>query len=222
MGTSGYRRATTVWFQPGWVIVEVGFERDSGGEGSGGEDEGGSTTFLAGVGPPVHVFDVDPAQVQRARELDAGRGIITAHLGRAEDALRGWQLPVGFAWLDGHDWPYQHAPVGTWDAQEREYLARGQEYSREASRASHLEVARLLQPHVPVGGVVAFDDTWELPSPLDPTPGPALTGAQALTGERAWNGKGGAAVDYLLRCGFEVVETGDIYHGLTVTRRTSK
>lgn len=222
MGTDGYRRANTVLFDPEWVIVEVGFQRDND------PAQEGSTEVLAQVGPPVHVIDVEPEQVQRAWELNqrlgarderagrAGRGRLVAHLGLAEDVLQDWGTlvgaPIGFAWLDGHDWPYAHAPAGTWDAQEREYLRRGQEYSREASRDSHLEVARLIQPHVPVGGVVAFDDTWELPSVLDKTPAPAPP-------DRAWNGKGGAAVSYLLNHGFQVTETGDIYHGLTVLRR---
>lgn len=195
MGTQGYKLAAEVEYESGSVIFEVGVERDSDGDGS--------TTFLSRVGPPVHVVDVEPTQVERARQL----ANVTAYLGLAEDVLRNWNTPIGFAWLDGHDWPYEHAPAGMWDAQEREYLARGQAYSREASRASHLTVAQLVEPHIPLGGMIILDDTWELPSVLDPTPAPG------------WNGKGGAAVPYLLDHGFTVTESGDIYHGFIALRR---
>lgn len=197
MGTHAYQLAATVRYPDDAVILEVGVERDSDGHGS--------TTFLAGVGPRVHVIDVDPGQVARAREIPN----VTAHLGLAETVLRSWIAPIGFAWLDGHDWPYQHAPAGMWDAQEREYHERDQAYSREASRESHLVVARLIAEHVVPGGLVVFDDTWALPSVLDPTPGPG------------WNGKGGAAVPYLLENGFELVVYGDIHYGHVVTRRKS-
>lgn len=195
MGTMGYKIAATVEYAPDAVIFEVGVERDSDGDGS--------TTFLSRVGPPVHVVDVEPGQVARARQLSN----VTAYLGLAEEVLRDWDTPIGFAWLDGHDWPYEHAPAGMWDAQEREYLARGQAYSRQASRESHLTVARLVEPHIPPGGMIVLDDTWALPSVLDPTPGPG------------WNGKGGAAVPYLLTRNFVVEECGDIYHGFVALRK---
>lgn len=197
MGTNGYQRAADIHYPPGAVILEVGVERDSVDEGS--------TTFLARVGPEVHVVDVEQTQVERARAIPN----VVAYWGRAEEVLLNWTLPIGFAWLDGHDWPYQHAPAGMWDAQESEYLARGQAYSRDASLISHLAIAKLIEPYVVLGGVVAFDDTWELPSVLDPTPAPG------------WNGKGGTAVPYLLERGFVVEETGDIYHGLVLLRRVA-
>lgn len=195
MGTQGYKVAADVAYPPGAVILEVGVERDSDGEGS--------TTFLSKVGPPMHVIDVDPGQIDRACSIPN----VLPHRGRAEDVLRTWTLPIGFAWLDGHDWPYEHAPEGMWDAQRLEYEARGQAYSRQASLASHLSVAMLVEPHVIAGGIVACDDTWALPSVLDPTPGPG------------WNGKGGDAVPYLLERGFTVIDQGDIYHGRVVLRR---
>lgn len=195
MGTNGYELARDVDHPAGAVILEVGVERDASGEGS--------TTFLSRVGPPLHVIDVDLQQVERARAL----ANVTVHHGLAEDVLRDWSLPVSFAWLDGHDWPYEHAPAGTWDQQEREYHARGQGYSREESALSHLRIAELIARWVVPGGVIALDDTWKLPSVLDPTPG------------EGWNGKGGRAVPYLVGEGFDVVKSGDIYHGLVVLSR---
>lgn len=192
VGTQGYKLAAGVAYTPDSVILEVGVERDSDGTGS--------TTFLASVGPRVFVIDVDEEQFKRACSIDN----VVPLLGLAESVLRTWTVPIGFAWLDGHDWPYEHAPAGMWDAQEREYHERHQAYSRDASRASHLTIAKLIAPHVIPGGVVAFDDTWRLPSVLDPTPGPG------------WNGKGGAAVPYLLEQGFTIINSGDIHHGHVV------
>jgi len=206
MGTEGFKRAVGVRYAPGSVILEVGFQR---GELLA-EGQVGSTDFLRSVGPPVHVIDVDEAQVQRAREL---RGV-TAWCGRAEDVLREWDSSrrVGFAWLDGHDWPYAHAEAadpGVYRDQRAEYQARGQEYSREASGLSHLAIAELLLPHVIRGGLLAFDDTWQTPSVLDDD-------QEAL--KRGWNGKGGLAVPWLIQRGCTVVESGDIYHGVVVVR----
>jgi len=227
VGTQAFRRALDVpWssLPPGAVILEVGVERDTP------LGEVGSTTFLAGVGPPLHAVDVDPAQYARAAALPN----TTAHLGRAEDVLprvlagvprdpatpTSPPLVLGFLWLDGHDWPYAHAPDSTWDAQRAEYHARHQDYSRAASQLSHLVVAQLAEPFLPVGALVACDDTWELPSPLDdtPAPPPALDG----TPTRGFNGKCGSAAPYLLDRGFTVVESGDIHHGFVLLRRDSR
>lgn len=207
MGTEGFRRAVGVRYAPGSVIVEVGFQR------ARGPGETPSTLFLASLGPEVHVFEVDPEAAAEAREL-AG---VVVHEGRAEDLLAGWTRPVGFAWLDGHDWPYAHAEAAdpeVYAGQRAEYRARGQEYSREASAASHLRVVELLAPHVIQGGLVAFDDTWRVPSPLDDE-GDALAAK-----DLRWNGKGRWGVPYLrYHRNFQVMEEEDIFHGLVVLRR---
>lgn len=206
MGTEGFRRAALApWYDVdarNAVIVEVGFQR------ARGPGEECSTEYLAGLGPEVHVIEVDPGRAAEARGL-AG---VTVHEGRAEDVLRSWKLPVGFAWLDGHDWPYAHAEAADPDVyreQRAEYRRRGQEYSRWASATSHLVIAQLLAPHVIQGGLLAFDDTWATPSVLDDSEGPG------------WNGKGCLAVPWLLGSGrgFTVVEEGDIHHGLVILRR---
>lgn len=174
MGSSGYRVAADLEYRPGEVILEIGAERDEG-----------STSWLARVGPPVLVIDVDPAACDRAARVP---GVLTLE-GLAEEALVGWSRPIRFAWLDGHDWPYvgPEYPPGCWDEQGAQYRARGQDYSQEASQTSHLRIAELIAEHVVPGGVIAFDDTWE-------------TGS-------GWDGKGGTAVPYLLNHGFELVPT---------------
>jgi hypothetical protein len=208
VGTTGFHHARDVACRPPWIILEVGYARDR----APGEET--STAFLARLGPPVHVIDVDPEAVAHASSLDN----VTAHLGRAEDVLRRWNSddvlpPVGFAWLDGHDWPYAHAEAADPDvyvAQKAAYLARGQAYSRAASAASHLAVAVLLEPHLAPGSLVALDDTWALPSPLDDAPGPG------------WSGKGGTAVPHLLERGFTLLVAGDIHHGYVLLRRDGR
>ena len=173
MGSWGYALAAGLEYLPGEVILEVGADRDEG-----------STPFLAGLGPLVVVVDIDPWACVRAGQVP---GNVQVMQGLAEQVLVGWDSPIRFAWLDGHDWPYDgpEYPPGCWDQQERQYRARGQDYSKVASQASHLQIAKLIAGSVVPGGIIAFDDTW-------------------YTGD-CWDGKGGAAVPHLLeRDHFEV------------------
>lgn len=174
MGSDGFRLAAEQTLLGG-VILEVGADRDEG-----------STPFLASIGPPVITVDVDPVACERARQIPG----VQVLQGLAEQVLRGWDWPVRFAWLDGHDWPYDgpQYPPGCWDEQESQYRARGQGYSKAASQDSHLRIAELIADHVMPGGVVAFDDTWPHPA-------------------GGWDGKGGTAVPYLLlEQGYELIE----------------
>jgi hypothetical protein len=177
MGSSGFRLAAEQTYLEGEVILEVGADRDEG-----------STPWLASLGPPVVTVDVDPAACERVR----GNPRIRVLEGLAEDMLHAWAHgPIRFAWLDGHDWPYEgpQYPPGCWDEQERQYRARGQDYSQEASRASHLRIAELIASYVALGGVVAFDDTWRT--------------------DTGWDGKGGTAVPYLLGRDYRLLRSGD-------------
>lgn len=189
MGSRGYSAAADLTYQPGEVILEYGTE---------GEE--GSTSFLARLGPPVVTVDLDSAAIARARVLPN----VEAHLGQAEDILAGWDRPVRFAWLDGWDWPYDHHLGEPWlEAQRGRYLARGQDYSKQASQASHLKVAVLLADHVVPGGLVAFDDTW-------------IKDGVTWIQNGAWEGKGGTAAPALLGRGFLLRHAGDIYDGLVL------
>lgn len=172
MGSRGFELAAGLDYRPGEVILEVGADRDEG-----------STPRLAAIGPLVMVVDVDAAAIQRVSQIPGVQPL----WGPAERLLVDWFWPIRFAWLDGHDWPYEgpEYPPGCWDEQERQYRARGQEYSQEASQASHLRIAELIAGSIVPGGVVAFDDTWQ-------------------TGDGGWTGKGGTAVPYLLDSGFEL------------------
>lgn len=169
MGAQAYTVAGTLVYGEGEVIVEVGSER---GEGS--------TAYLAGLGPTVWSIDIDHRPEALAVVPHPERQRVHTIEARAEDWLRGWdQGPVRYAWLDGHDWPYDGQPVSEANDYERLYRSRGQVYSREASALSHLRIAQLLDPWVPVGGVVGIDDTWHL-------------------GEGRWDGKGRSAVPWMV------------------------
>lgn len=214
MGTTGFTRAADVDYRRGEVILEVG--------------SGDSTRFLATLGPPVVTIDVD----RRAYLAALAVANVEARYGHAEDVLRGWNRPIGFAWLDGFDWPYTGNPPNYYADQRAAYENRGDTYSQDVSRASHLAVARLIAPHA---RVVAFDDTWrthpfrstgdrcDAAVPPATTPAPTLAMDTPIYRDvcgleedhphhddplRGWNGKGGTAIPYLRGFGFDVVDYG--------------
>jgi hypothetical protein len=177
MGSRAYTLAAELDYEPGDVILEVGAER---GEGS--------TEFLAGLGVTLVTIDVDP---QRLSALPHRANVLKIR-GQAEFELRDWKAMVGepirFAWLDGHDWPYDGIPMDEATAYERLYRSRGQVFSRAASALSHLRIVQAIAEFVPAGGRIAIDDTWyRWPEGAD---------------IQCW-GKGGTAVPWLLDHGFD-------------------
>lgn len=210
MGTNGYTKAAGMLYHPDECILEVGY--------------GESTRFLAEIGPPV--VTIDPLAEQWIRNT-------TALQGYAEDLLEGWTRPIGFAWLDGWDFPYTGVD---YPEQKAAYQARGQVYGQEQSRLSHLQIATLIAGHA---RVIAFDDTWRthpwssregtsrcgVRVPPATYPAPALAMDHPLPGfvthcwleadhphhgfpKRGWDGKGGLAIPWLLNHGYTVSEYG--------------
>jgi hypothetical protein len=179
VGSTAYTRAAYLTFAPGECVLEAGSER---GEGS--------TRFLADLalerGVPFFAIDPDPEVIA---VIEAEIPGATAVHARAEDALRDWDGPAPrFAWLDGYDWPYSWAPSSQWlPGQQLRYGARGEVITEEASAASHLAIAELLHPLMPPGAVIGIDDTW-------------------LRGHGGWQGKGSAAVPWLTRHGWRLIE----------------
>jgi hypothetical protein len=222
VGTDGYTYADAVTYRPDEVILEVG--------------SGRSTRHLAALGPLVVTIDVDLLTFSRVVALDN----VEAHHGRAEDVLRDWNRPIGFAWLDGWDYPYRGNPPGYYADQWAAYEERDQSYSQAISADSHLKIVRLIADHT---RVIAFDDTWRTHRyhetddgcgetiPPATTPAPALAMNEpiyrstcGLTADhphhdqptRGWEGKGGTAIPYLLDHGFVVIKY-DL--GLVILRR---
>lgn len=223
MGTDGYRRALGVSYRPDEVVLEVG--------------SGESTRVLASIGPRVVTIDVDRDAFEHAATLPN----VEAHHGSAEDVLATWDRPIGFAWLDGFDWPYTGNPPGYYEDQYYRYAVRGATLSQRESQRSHLNVAFLIADHA---RVIAFDDTWRThafvdvggtcaaPVPPATTPAPRLAMDQPIhrsicgleedhphhdAPARGWSGKGGTAIPHLLERGFTAVEYG---LGLVVLGRT--
>jgi hypothetical protein len=224
VGTTGYRYADLVTYRSDEVILEVG--------------SGSSTRFLGGLGPPVVTIDVDLQAFSSVVALDN----VEARHGRAEDVLLGWNRPIGFAWLDGYDWPYTGNPPDYYIDQRETYERRGWKLSQAESQRSHLNIVISIADYV---RVVAFDDTWRTHEylsinarqrcaenvPPATQPAPRLAMDQPITRQycdlernhphhddpdRGWSGKGGTAIPYLLQEGFVVVEYG---LGLVVLRR---
>lgn len=221
MGTTGYRRAADLTYTDDEVILEIG--------------TGESTEFLAGIGPRVVTIDIDPPGEQIP-------GVVY-YTGDARVALIGWDRPIGFAWLDGWDFPYEGNPDWYYAIQRGRYAARGQEFTRDASRRSHLAVAQQIAGYA---RVVAFDDTWRTHAyspagtdrcqvlvPPATTPAPALAMDTPFPihlpwcgldkdhphhndPDRGWDGKGGEAIPWLLENGYQVLEYG---LGLVVLER---
>lgn len=218
MGTDGYKRGADVEYRPGEVILEIG--------------SGESTFFLAGLGPQVHT--IDPASPLNP----VGQAsTVLQYNGYAESVLSTWQFPIGFAWLDGWDFPYDGVD---YTDQRAQYEGRGQTYSQEASRQSHFTICQRIARHA---RVIAFDDTWRTHEfhtwtgrcsahvPPATMPAPALAMDSSLdrdtcelppehphhnSPERGWDGKGGEGIPYLLENGFRVLEYG---LGLVVLER---
>lgn len=141
MGTTGYRRADGLTYLPGEVILEVG------------SGDGTSTRHLATIGPRVVTIDVERSSFEGVATLPN----VEAHLGYAEDVLGDWNRPIGFAWLDGFDWPYTGNTDEYYVEQYSRYARRGYTLSQAGSRRSHLDVVELVADHA---RVIAFDDTW--------------------------------------------------------------
>lgn len=209
MGTRGYERAAQVQYRPGEVILEIG--------------SGESTHWMARHCPDRRIYSVDPKFDQRLSGLPVNVRLLT-HF--AEEALKDWDEPIGFAWLDGWDYPYTSVD---YPQQRAEYELYGQEFSQAASMRSHLDIARNIAGHA---RVIAFDDTWRthhflngewrldaclVTCPPATTPAPALAmdtpfhrdvcGLSAdhphhTDPDRGWAGKGGTAIPWLLDHGY--------------------
>jgi hypothetical protein len=169
VGSRAYTLAGTLHYGPGELILEVGTDR---GEGS--------TGYLASLGVPLITIDID---ADRLHDLGEQANVRKVH-GRAEELLADWdwdavEAPIRFAWLDGHDWPYDGQDGNEAEFYRRQYEARGQLYNRPASRDSHLAIAQAIADYVPTGGVIAIDDTWRRHN-------------------GSFDGKGGSAVPWLL------------------------
>lgn len=161
----------------------------------------GSTPFFAHFCReqklPFYSIDFDVQAYNRIKEVEGVRAFNM----KGEDFLRN-EFPtfgqkIAFAYLDNYDWIYDrhHSSPPVWmDRMRNGYEKYGYDLNNEKSQESHLlqaiEVERLKADVC----VVIFDDTWQ-------------------EEDGTFNGKGGAALPYLLSHGFELLERPRIGYG---------
>ena len=163
------------------VAVEIGTERQEG-----------STTFLASLceahGLQFFSVDVDPGEHELARRRLGERAVCA----KGEDFLPTLDTNVCFAYLDNFDWMWEpHA-----EAEYENYIARyktfGLEMNNLNSQRSHLAQAVAVCGKRAAHCLIIIDDTWR-------------------RADGTFDGKGGAAVPYLLNTGFELLQESPLH-----------
>jgi hypothetical protein len=162
-------------------LVEIGASRP-------GDDQ--STQYLHDLAKSIGAdFITCDINVQRIQELnDQG---IPAVCNKGEDFLPTYEPKVSIAYLDNFDWNWHPMATEDWT------LVQIQEYRKQyniemtnlMSQSAHVHQAVLLETKTTTNSIIAMDDTW-----FD-------------TGWDTYQGKGGAAVPYLIARGYTVLET---------------
>jgi hypothetical protein len=162
-------------------LVEIGASRP-------GDDQ--STQYLHDLAKSIGAdFITCDINVQRIQELnDQG---IPAVCNKGEDFLPTYEPKVSIAYLDNFDWNWHPMATEDWT------LVQIQEYRKQyniemtnfMSQSAHVHQAVILETKTTTNSIIAMDDTW-----FD-------------TGWDTYQGKGGAAVPYLIARGYTVLET---------------
>lgn len=162
-------------------IIEIGSSRP-------GDDQ--SSQFLNALAKDLNctfiTCDINP---DLAKELnESGVPAITA---QGEDFLASYVHPIAVAYLDSFDWNWHPMATEDWTLDQiKEYKSKYNiEMTNVMSQASHLAQAIEVEKRSTQRSLVVFDDTWF---------------------DRGWdiyNGKGGAAVPYLISKGYRVLYT---------------
>jgi hypothetical protein len=116
---------------------------------------------------------------------------ITAICQRGEDFIPNYPLDISIAYLDNFDWNWHPMATEAWTlVQIQEYRERyNVEMTNLQSQAAHVAQAVLIEAKTTANSIIAIDDTW-----FD-------------MGWDTYQGKGGAAVPYLISKGYTVLET---------------
>jgi len=162
-------------------LIEIGSSRP-------GDDQ--STQYLHDLAKQLGIDFVtcDINQEQITALIEQG---ITAVCARGEDFLPTYQNKVSIAYLDNFDWNWHPMATEDWTlVQIREYRERyNVEMTNLQSQAAHIAQTVILETMTTTNSIVAIDDTW-----FD-------------MGWDTYQGKGGAAVPYLISKGYTVLET---------------
>jgi hypothetical protein len=162
-------------------LVEIGASRP-------GDDQ--STQYLHDLAKSIGAdFITCDINFQRIQELnDQG---IPAVCNKGEDFLPTYEPKVSIAYLDNFDWNWHPMATEDWTlVQIQEYREQYNiEMTNLMSQSAHVHQAVILETKTTTNSIIAIDDTW-----FD-------------TGWDTYQGKGGAAVPYLIARGYTVLET---------------
>jgi hypothetical protein len=162
-------------------LVEIGASRP-------GDNQ--STQYLYDLAKSIGTnFITCDINVQRIRELNDQD--IPAVCNKGEDFLPTYEPKVSIAYLDNFDWNWHPLATEDWTlVQIQEYREQYNiEMTNLMSQSAHVHQAVILETKTTTNSIIAMDDTW-----FD-------------TGWDTYQGKGGAAVPYLIACGYTVLET---------------
>jgi hypothetical protein len=181
MGAKAYRIIETLRPHLAGNVVEIGAE---GGEGS--------TRFLADfchqTGLPFYSVDFEQGAFERAKNIPHVRAVMMRGETFLEEMLLRKGGPICFAYLDNFDWVWNmqelNDPQSFYHSLIHTYRHYGLNMNNLNSQITHLRQAMLLEKLAASSSYVLLDDTWAQP-------------------DGTFCGKGGAAVPYLMACGFQ-------------------
>lgn len=162
-------------------FIEIGSSRP-------GDDQ--SSQFLNNLanelGRTFITCDINPELANDLNQLN-----IPAITAQGEDFLASYNFPIAVAYLDSFDWNWHPMATEDWTlVQIEEYKTKFNiEMTNVMSQASHLAQAIEVERKSAQQSLIVIDDTWF---------------------DRGWdiyNGKGGAAVPYLISKGYRVLYT---------------
>jgi hypothetical protein len=162
-------------------LVEIGASRP-------GDNQ--STQYLYDLAKSIGTnFITCDINVQRIRELNDQD--ISAVCNKGEDFLPTYEPKVSIAYLDNFDWNWHPLATEDWTlVQIQEYREQYNiEMTNLMSQSAHVHQAVILETKTTTNSIIAIDDTW-----FD-------------TGWDTYQGKGGAAIPYLIARGYTVLET---------------
>ena len=162
-------------------LVEIGASRP-------GDDQ--STQYLYDLSKQLDIdFITCDINFQRIRELNDQN--IPAVCDKGEDFLAVYQPKISIVYLDNFDWNWHPMSTEDWTlVQIKEYREKYNiEMTNLMSQSAHVHQAVLVESRTTENSIICIDDTWF---------------------DRGWDtyqGKGGAAVPYLIARGYTVLET---------------
>ena len=162
-------------------LVEIGASRP-------GDDQ--STQYLSALAQQLDIdFVTCDINFQRIKDLN-NQGI-SAVCDKGEDFLAKYQPKISIVYLDNFDWNWHPMATEDWTLDQiKEYRDNYNiEMTNVYSQAAHVHQAVLVEARTTDNSIICIDDTW-FHSTWD-----------------TYQGKGGAAVPYLLAKGYTVLET---------------